>query len=478
MDQKRILFVSKYSLFDQGIRSALEKQPDVEVVGVCRDLEEAYAQARSLQPDVLLIIAGPEVIRDNAFHLLEEVSPSIIRISPTDGTMQVYHREQVDQASLDDLMTAIQTTDIQWNAEERREAESRQATSKTNDYRPQRRRGSMKHFLIVAVLVAIVTVLVIFGLGRIGLLPTLASEEGVPIDDLFQLQIMIIAFLFALIVVFMLYSVVVFRRKPGEEGDGAHIHGNTALEVVWTIGPLATVLFLAVFSARILGVVTAAEPDELVVDVTGSQFAWRFDYPEYGITSGELNLPVGRQAAFNLTSVDVIHDFWVVEFRVKQDAVPGQVHTLRVTPTHVGKYVVRCAELCGTSHAYMLADVNVMEPADFEAWVAQQTAPASELSGAELGAQIAQVQGCIGCHSIDGSQVVGPTWLGLFGTEEALDNGTNVLVDEDYVRDSILEPAAKITKGFQNVMPATYADALSEEEIDALVEYIKSLGQQ
>lgn len=336
----------------------------------------------------------------------------------------------------------------------------------------------MKHFLIVAVLVAIVTVLVIFGLGRIGLLPTLASEEGVPIDDLFQLQIMIIAFLFALIVVFMLYSVVVFRRKPGEEGDGAHIHGNTALEVVWTIGPLATVLFLAVFSARILGVVTAAEPDELVVDVTGSQFAWRFDYPEYGITSGDLNLPVGRQVAFNITSVDVIHDFWVVEFRVKQDAVPGQVHTLRVTPTHVGKYVVRCAELCGTSHAYMLADVNVMEPADFEAWVAQQTAPASELSGAELGAQIAQVQGCIGCHSIDGSQVVGPTWLGLFGTEEALDNGTNVLVDEDYVRDSILEPAAKITKGFQNVMPATYADALSEEEIDALVEYIKSLGQQ
>ena len=476
MQQKRILFVSKYSLFDQGIRSALDKQPDVEVIGVCRDLEEAHAQAQSLQPDVLLIIAGPEVVRDSAFQLLEDVSPSIIRISPTDGTMQVYHREQVDQASLDDLMTAIQTTDIQWHAEERGEAKSRQAIHKTGDYRPQRRRGSMKHFLIVAVLVAIVTVLVIFGLGRIGLLPTLASEEGVPIDNLFQLQVMIIAFLFALIVVFMLYSVVVFRRKPGEEGDGAYIHGNTTLEVVWTIAPLATVIFLAVFSARILGVITAAEPDELVVDVTGSQFAWRFDYPEYGITSGDLNLPVGRQVAFNITSVDVIHDFWVVEFRVKQDAVPGQVHTLRVTPTHVGKYVIRCAELCGTGHAYMLADVNVMEPADFEAWVAQKTAP-SELSGAELGAEIAQVQGCLGCHSIDGSQLVGPTWLGLFGTEEALDDGTSVLVDEDYVRDSILNPATRITKGFQNVMPPTYQDTLSEGEIDALVEYVKSLGE-
>ena len=117
-----------------------------------------------------------------------------------------------------------------------------------------------------------------------------------------------------------------------------------------------------------------------------------------------------------------------------------------------------------------------MEPADFEAWVAEQLAP-SERSGAELGAEIAQLQGCIGCHSTDGSQLVGPTWLGLYGSEEALEDGTNVPVDDAYITKSILDPASQITEGFPNVMPATYQDTLSEEDIDALIEYIKSLGE-
>jgi cytochrome c oxidase subunit 2 len=124
----------------------------------------------------------------------------------------------------------------------------------------------------------------------------------------------------------------------------------------------------------------------------------------------------------------------------------------------------------------MLADVNVMEPADFEAWVAGQLTP-SELSGVELGVEIAQLQGCIGCHSTDGSQLVGPTWLGLYGSEEALEDGTNVTVDDAYITKSILDPAIQITEGFPNVMPATYQDTLSEEDIDALIEYIKSLGE-
>ena len=351
----------------------------------------------------------------------------------------------------------------------------------------------MKHIIIVAVLVAIVTALVILGLSSIQLLPTIASAEGALIDNLFELQVIIIAFLFSLIVVFVLYSVVVFRRKPGEVEEGPNIRGNTKLEVVWTVVPLITVLSLGVIGARQLRVISTPAPDELVVDVIASSFAWRFDYPDEGISSPVLNVPQGRQIAFRITSVDtdVIHSFWVPEFRVKQDAVPGQVNTLRITPTHVGQYKVRCAELCGVGHAYMLAEVNVMEPADFEAWLATQTPPpeaadaeagtevtGSEVTGAELGAQIAQSQGCIGCHSSDGSQLVGPTWQGLFGTEEVLEDGSSVLVDEEYVRNSILEPAAQITEGFPNVMPATYKDTLTEEEIDALVEYIKSLGEQ
>jgi DNA-binding NarL/FixJ family response regulator len=118
VSQKRILILSQYSLFDQGLRAALGQQPGVEVVGVYRDLEAAYAQAQSLHPDVLLVIAGADIVRNNTFHLLEEVSSSVIRISPTDGTMQVYHRQQVDQATVTDLITAIQATAIRWQAEE------------------------------------------------------------------------------------------------------------------------------------------------------------------------------------------------------------------------------------------------------------------------------------------------------------------------------------------------------------------------
>lgn len=336
----------------------------------------------------------------------------------------------------------------------------------------------MRHFIIVAVLVAIVTAIVTFGLESAQLLPPVASAEGQQVDRLFGLHIQVIAFLFSLIVVFMVYSIVVFRRKRGDTGDGANIHGNTKLEIAWTVAPLAAVLFFSFLGARQLADITAASPDEMVIEVTAQQFAWRFDYPEYGISSAELNLPQGRQILFKLTATDVIHSFWVPEFRVKQDAVPGKTTTLRVTPTETGQYKIRCAELCGTGHHSMLATVNVLQPADFEAWVAQQTAPQPSATGSELGAQIAQLQGCIGCHSVDGSQRVGPTWLGLYGTQEALEDGSSVLVDEEYLQQSILDPAAQITKGFPNVMPPTYKDSLSQEEVAALVEYIKSLGEE
>jgi cytochrome c oxidase subunit 2 len=474
--QKRILIVSQYSLFDQGLRAALSQQPDVEVIGVYRDLEAAYVQARSLRPDVMLLIAGPDIARDSAFRLLEEVSSSIIRISPTDGSMQVYRREQVDQATLEDLMTAIQTTAIQWKTRRPEDLASRQMVSKPGGYPTRRRRDSMKHFIAVAILVAIVTALVTIGLESTHLLPPLASEQGALVDGLLGLHIRVIAFLFSLILVITLYSIVVFRRRPGDTEDGLHIEGNAALEIVWTIIPLGTVLFFATLGARQLSQITTPAPDEMVIEVTAQQFAWRFDYPDYGITSAELNLPRGRQILFKLTSMDVIHSFWVPEFRIKQDAVPGMTTTLRITPSQVGQYKVRCAELCGTGHYAMLATANVMEPADFEAWVEKETA-ASKLAGAELGAKLATTQGCIGCHSIDGSQLVGPTWLGLYGEKVTTEDGTSIQADEEYLRQSILDPASQIVKGFPNVMPNTYKDTLSQDDVNALIEYIKSLGK-
>ena len=496
MGQKLILIVSQYSLFDQGLRSALSRQPGVEVVGVCRDLEEAYVQVQALHLDVLLLIAGPEIVRDSTFRLLEEISPSIIRISPTDGTMQVYRREQVDQASLDDLMTAIETTANQLTVGEQKNGAPQQALTATGGFPTQPRRANMKHFIIVAVLVVISTILVSIGLEILPILPPQAGQEATAVDWLFRLELQVIAFLFSLIIVFTLYSVVVFRRKAGETEDGPHIHGNAKLEIIWTVIPLITVLFFGVLGARGLSQITSSEPDELVVEVTAQQYAWRFDYPEYGITSSsELHLPRGRQVLLKMTSIDVIHSFWVPDLRVKQDAVPGMTTELRITPTDLGEYKVRCAELCGTAHYSMLAPVKVEEPADFKAWVAANTAFSedtpetassegaadtvpSKVAGAELGADLAQTQGCLGCHSVDGSQIVGPTWLGLYASQVTLENDTTVVADEDYLRRSIVETNAEIVRGFPaSVMPGIYNDTLSQEQVDALVEYIKSLAE-
>ena len=212
------------------------------------------------------------------------------------------------------------------------------------------------------------------------------------------------------------------------------------------------------------------------VKVIGSQWSWRFEYPQYGITSAELRVPVDKQVLLKLTSTDVIHSFWVPEFRVKQDAVPGDnmIKDLRITPTLIGDYKVRCAELCGRQHAYMESPVIVKSEADFQAWVTEQTALPKEPEA--RGERWARQFACLACHSVDGSPLVGPTWKGLFGKQETLTDGTAVTVDETYLLESIVNPNLKITQGFQpGLMPQTFADTLTPDQINDIVAYIKTL---
>ena len=334
----------------------------------------------------------------------------------------------------------------------------------------------MRHFLATTIIVVLATVVGAVLLDSADLLPPLASAQGVTIDWLFGIHLKIIAFLFALVIVFMLYSIVVFRRRPGDLTDGQHIHGNTRLEIAWTIIPLIVVAVMGYIGVVTLRDVTASSPDEMVVEVTSSQWSWRFDYPEQGLTSTELILPVNQPIRFEITSTDVIHNLWVPEFRVKQDAVPGAVNLLRVTPTVVGNYKVRCAELCGLRHSQMLADVRVLERSEFDSWVGVETARVAALDTPEArGEQLYQTQGCIGCHSLDGTIVVGPSWLNLFGRQEQLDDGTSVIADEDYIRHSILYPADQIVEDFQNLMPANYGEILSEDDIEDLIAFIKTI---
>jgi cytochrome c oxidase subunit 2 len=216
-----------------------------------------------------------------------------------------------------------------------------------------------------------------------------------------------------------------------------------------------------------------------VVEVTGFQFGWRFDYPAYGVSSNDLYLPRGRQVLFKITSTDVIHSFWVPEFRIKQDAVPGRWTTLRVTPTEAGDFRIRCAEMCGYAHSAMFAPVVVVEPDQFEAWLAGQEVevkPVEEMTQVELGARLVEEQGCLSCHSVDGTELVGPTWLGLMGSERPLEGGGTVAADEAYLRRSILNPGEQVVAGYPNIMPGAYT-FLSDEELNAIIEYIKSISE-
>ncbi len=234
-----------------------------------------------------------------------------------------------------------------------------------------------RHFIIVTVLVLIGTVLMFWLLDSALPMPIQASTQAVTVDQVFQWVLMAIAFLFSLVVVFMLYAVFVFRRRKDETGEGEHFEGNTTLEIVWTVVPLLLVVLFGYIGIVSLADITRAQENEVVVNVEGFQWGWTFTYPE-GFISPELVLPVDRPARMEMTSKDVNHNFWIVEMRVKQDVLPGQTTTLRFTPTIAGDYKLRCAELCGLSHWSMLADVRVLPQDEYDAWMAEQTAGLSD----------------------------------------------------------------------------------------------------
>ncbi len=333
----------------------------------------------------------------------------------------------------------------------------------------------MGNFVIVGILVILMTILTYFGLDATGLAtqmhPVAASAQAAPIDQLWHWEIMIICFLFSLIIVPMFYSLVIFRQKKGELKDGDHVTGNTTLEIAWTVIPLITVMILAYFGAYSLGEIRRVDPNAMVINVQAQQFSWTFEYPEYGFVSTELYLPLDKQVVLKMQSSDVIHSFWVPEFRVKQDVVPGRITEYRITPVLEGSYKVRCAELCGSSHAYMENPVIVVSAGEYDAWIAQQVKIAEESKTPEGLGKILSLK-CIGCHSMDGPRMTGPTWFGLYGSEVTLTDGSTVTADDAYIAESILNPTAAVVESYNPVMPPF---ALSDEEISSLIAYIKTL---
>lgn len=223
--------------------------------------------------------------------------------------------------------------------------------------------------IILALVLIAVGYLVATSADLSWLLPSQASERALVVDQLFRFLMGIAVVVFLLVEGALVYAVLRFRQRPGDETDALPIHGNNTLEVVWTLIPAVIVAVIGVYSYRVLVDTERVPSEPLVVRVIAQQFAWRFEYPESGVTSSVLHLPVDHPVQFQIESRDVIHSFWVPDFRVKRDATPGQIDELVITPRQIGRYPIRCAELCGPGHAAMVSEVIVESGEDFRAWI-------------------------------------------------------------------------------------------------------------
>jgi cytochrome c oxidase subunit 2 len=251
-----------------------------------------------------------------------------------------------------------------------------------------RRRFRQRPLLSMAVLSLTATAIGIAIVLRINWFPTQASSAAPKIDTLYDVLLIASVPIFVLVMSVVIYSVVSFRVKPGDLSDGAPIHGNTRLEVIWVTIPLIMVTALAVYGWVVLDDIEAKKPNMLEVHVISQQFAWHFEYPGEGkVKSDALVLPKGREVEFKINTLDVLHDFWVPQFRLKSDAVPGLTTTVRTTPTRLGNYEVVCAELCGLGHSTMRQKVHVIPRAQFARWVARMKASGGDKS--DLGGDFA-----------------------------------------------------------------------------------------
>jgi cytochrome c oxidase subunit 2 len=219
-----------------------------------------------------------------------------------------------------------------------------------------------------------------------------ASDEASPIDTLFDVMIVLSSFVFAVVLVMLGYCVWKYRAKPGDESDGEPVHGNTRLEIAWTVIPTVIVVAGAIYSWIVLDNIEAKADDRMPVNVTAQQFKWTFEYPEEGVTSDEFHVPVDRQLELKLTALDVLHSFWVPEWRIKRDLVPEGVggeeidDEVVVTPNEEGTYSLVCTELCGLGHATMRATVVVESEQEFDQWISAQGQASEASAGSDSGA--------------------------------------------------------------------------------------------
>ena len=300
--------------------------------------------------------------------------------------------------------------------------------------------------------------------------PARASSTAGNVDALFVFLLLISAFMSVAIFTMITVFAVRYRRRPGVHAE--QIEGSNSLEITWSVVPLIIFMFIFAWGAFIYFEERTPPRDAATVYVVAKQWMWKLQHEEGQREINELHVPVGRNVKMIMTSQDVIHSFYVPAFRMKQDVLPGRYTIAWFRATRAGTYHLFCAEYCGTSHSGMIGQVVVMEPAEYQAWLSGGGATGSM---AQNGAAIFQQLGCSTCHRFD-TQGRGPNLTGVFGSKVQLDDGRTVIADEDYVRESILNPSAKVVSGFKPIMPV-FQGLVNEDQLNALVAYVKSLSK-
>lgn len=307
---------------------------------------------------------------------------------------------------------------------------------------------------------------------RFPIFPSEASTNAAQVDHLYFFLTAMSVFLMAVILGPMIFFLFKYRR--GNKADRSPLHiSTTKIEVTWTVLPFLLSMGIFAWGARVYFNIEVPPQNVLEINVVGKQWMWKIQHQEGNREIDELHLPIGRSVKLTLASEDVIHDFFIPAFRIKQDVVPGRFTTEWFTPTRVGQYHLFCAQYCGTDHSRMIGTVYVMNPADYEDWLNKGGV---HNTLAQSGATLFRELGCSGCH-MGNSAVHAPRLEGLYGKQVPIQDGRFLIADDKYLRDCILEPATQVVAGYPPLMP-TFKGRVTEGELFELIAYIKSLAYQ
>ena len=306
-------------------------------------------------------------------------------------------------------------------------------------------------------------------------LPENISSTLNQFDTLFYVIFWLSILLLVGLLLFGFFFTINGKRQNKSQLAKKQITHNIKLEIIWTVIPTFIVLIIFVWGFKEYLVMRSTPPNAIEIYVTGKKWFWEFTYPNGKKTIDELVVPVNQPIKLILSSSDVLHSFYLPNLRVKRDAIPNRYTILSFEANKLGNYIIFCTEYCGDSHSKMRAILKVKDAGDYISFLKEVDFDES-IPLSEAGKQIYSKKGCNACHSIDGTDMVGPTWKGLYGKKREFTDGTSAVADEVYLKESILYPQTKIVKGYQPVMPS-YLGLLVDKEIEAIIEYIKELSK-